>query len=541
MTPNQQAFKAEVEEILLSLHAEGVEFSTASGLPTWRFQIVHEDVRWPLKLETLGWNCEVLPAAYWDNGLPVWGWPHISRDGTICVSDSEGIDYDPEDTGGVCRWVISEALRMLVEYSKMNEAQRAELFADELEGYLLNRGALKVDLDQPFNCEKTIYAEVLYKKIGFNVLPVVRRLNFGTTKFIGCQQERLQHLDISIHQLPSTDSSIDAQWWELFIAGLTDSQRATATSAKYRGLLLRVPNNYGHALLLIHWGRRTRGRPYGTIYLVQRQYREYLIQRTGQSPLERHVIIIGCGAVGARVAEQLVLAGVHKLTLIDHDRFTADNLGRHVLGRAAVGKYKTDALSSALSERVPGVQVISIPKFAKQVVSMNLISEADAIVLATGNAPFERALIRQAYREKWKPIIVSTSVEAGGLGGHAISMRPGEPGCLECLYIDPETQAPSPWMRASLIESGQVVTRQLTGCGAFTPYSALDATHTALLATERALADVPAYARWAGTGVLATTEGIRPSDTYHALRSGRIPSLINPSQYAHEKCSCCSS
>ena len=94
-------------------------------------------------------------------------------------------------------------------------------------------------------------------------------------------------------------------------------------------------------------------------------------------------------------------------------------------------------------------------------------------------------------------------------------------------------------MRTALIAPGQKVTRQLTGCGAFTPYSALDATRTAVLAAERVLANAPLYSRWAGEAVLAKAEGILPSATYDALRTRRISSDILPSDFAQPRCPCC--
>lgn len=95
-------------------------------------------------------------------------------------------------------------------------------------------------------------------------------------------------------------------------------------------------------------------------------------------------------------------------------------------------------------------------------------------------------------------------------------------------------------MRTALMAPGQKVTRQLTGCGAFTPYSALDATRTAILAAERVLTNVPLYSRWAGEAVLAKAEGIQPSATYDALRTRRIALDITPSEFAQPGCPCCS-
>jgi molybdopterin/thiamine biosynthesis adenylyltransferase len=248
----------------------------------------------------------------------------------------------------------------------------------------------------------------------------------------------------------------------------------------------------------------------------------------------------GVGAIGSRVAEHLVLAGVSKLTLVDQDMFTADNLGRHVLGKDAISKKKVESLASFLAERMPGIDIVPEATDIQRLLAKGIPANVDTIVLATGNAPLERAIVRQAYQEHWSMLIVSTSVEAVGLGGHVIAMRPGTAGCLDCLYIDPETQQPIPSMRTALIKPGQVVTRQLTGCGAFTPYTAIDATRTALIAAEHVINQMLGYSRWVGDTTQANNANISPSDTYWALRSQRISTFLSSSDFTHPECPCCS-
>lgn len=44
-----------------------------------------------------------------------------------------------------------------------------------------------------------------------------------------------------------------------------------------------------------------------------------------------------------------------------------------------------------------------------------------------------------------------------------------------------------PNLQGGFIEPGQKISKQLTGCGAFTPFSALNASKTAMLAYEYAV------------------------------------------------------
>lgn len=540
MSEIQKAFVTKVELTLRELGAEIVAFDQKLQGPAWDIILDRDGRTWPLRLVPVGWSVDELPVIYWRRPTPIWGWPHVSSAGDVCVSDREGLEYDPEDVPGVIEWLLQEAFRLLAHASAMAEDERQLNFADELEGYLRNDGSSSVILDEKLDTTKPLYAEVAFKRRGRSgpMTAKVCRVNQGTTQLSDSHQERLGLLDVTIHQIDGLMSEWGNDWWDIFLSRLSPSQHVIAVAPKNRGVVLRVPSSFGHSLLLLYWGLRPA--KMRSTYLLQRRDHEYLVQRTGGAPDIRHVIVAGCGSIGSRVAEHLALAGISKITLVDSDKFSPDNLGRHVLGKQSISKFKVDELATLLNERMPGIQIEVRATNVQAVLANGELAGVDAIVLATGNSTLERSIARRAFRERWPSLIVSTSVEAAGLGGHAIAMRPGTPGCLDCLYIDPDTQTPLPSMRTSLMAPGQKVTRQLTGCGAFTPYSALDATRTATLAAERVLTDVPLYSRWAGEAVLAKTEGIQSSATYDALRTRRIASDVTPSEYAQPRCPCCS-
>ncbi len=521
------------------LGADIVAFDENFKAPGWDITLDCDGTLWPLRLKFFGCSVDELPAIYWRRPVPVWGWPHVSSSGDVCVSDREGLEYDPNDLRGVIGWLLREAARLLAETSAMSAKERLLAFADELEGYLRNNGSASVALDEKLDTTKSTYAEVSFTRKGKSgpVTPKVYRVNQGTTQLPTCHQERLGILDVTIHQIDGLLSEWNDSWWETFLAKLSLDQRAVVTKAKNRGVILRVPNRFGDSLVLLYWGLHPKKNR--STYLLQRQDHEYLVNRTGGAIEMRHVIIAGCGAVGARVAEHLALTGIGKITLVDSDKFSPDNLGRHILGRQSISKPKVSELAKLLAERMPGIQIEAKAIHVQAMLAKGELAVADAIVLATGNSALERSIARKAFKESWTSLIVSASVEAAGLGGHAIAMRPGTPGCLDCLYIDPDTQDPLPNMRTALMAPDQKVTRQLTGCGAFTPYSAIDATRTAILAAERVLTNIPLYSRWAGEAVLAKAEGIQPSPTYDALRTRRVGADVEPVELAQPGCPCC--
>lgn len=65
-------------------------------------------------------------------------------------------------------------------------------------------------------------------------------------------------------------------------------------------------------------------------YSRQKQFKP--IGDAGQKKIsEKHVLMVGCGALGSANAEMLVRAGIGKLTIIDRDYVEYSNLQRQTL------------------------------------------------------------------------------------------------------------------------------------------------------------------------------------------------------------------
>lgn len=65
--------------------------------------------------------------------------------------------------------------------------------------------------------------------------------------------------------------------------------------------------------------------------------------------------IIGCGAVGSTVAENLVRFGLTKITLYDFDTVEAHNITNQMFRSVDIGKPKTQALAEYLQEINPEI------------------------------------------------------------------------------------------------------------------------------------------------------------------------------------------
>lgn len=74
----------------------------------------------------------------------------------------------------------------------------------------------------------------------------------------------------------------------------------------------------------------------------------------------KHVLIIGAGALGSVLAEMLVRAGVHRMTILEHDSLEMGNLTRHTLHMGDVKRLKADAVAERLSLVSPHANIDSI-------------------------------------------------------------------------------------------------------------------------------------------------------------------------------------
>ena len=77
--------------------------------------------------------------------------------------------------------------------------------------------------------------------------------------------------------------------------------------------------------------------------------------------LDDEIHIIGCGAVGSTIAENLARLGVKKLYLYDFDRVTEHNITNQMFLNKHIGLPKTDALAEILTSINPDIQIITIP------------------------------------------------------------------------------------------------------------------------------------------------------------------------------------
>lgn len=101
----------------------------------------------------------------------------------------------------------------------------------------------------------------------------------------------------------------------------------------------------------------------------------------------RTALIIGCGALGATIAELLVRGGLYKITLVDDDSVAAGNLVRHTLALADVGLSKAVQVAKRLNAISPHADVEAIVGRFPLLVAADTerCSQADFIIDCSGS------------------------------------------------------------------------------------------------------------------------------------------------------------
>ena len=239
------------------------------------------------------------------------------------------------------------------------------------------------------------------------------------------------------------------------------------------------------ATRLLAFGGTDEIRPLG----VDRFDVAFLVPRGGgcRDLKDKSATVVGVGAVGSRIAENLCAAGVGRLCLVDHDILQNANVHRHVLGVDQVGENKALALCELLGRRYPHLDVQAKAKNVEVILGTDeeRALDADLMFLATGEATLELSLNR--YFGQQLPRI-HVWVDPLDAGGHALlaGLADGR-GCLECLYRRSE-RTPL-YNRASFVAPGQDPARTMGGCSdRFIPFSGLAASRAAVEAVRLGIA-----------------------------------------------------
>lgn len=494
---------------------------------------------------------------------------HVNYEGTVCFTDNEGLSVDSARAPAVVTQALTDALDELEHSLQRQLAGDDFALLDELEGYWFSLPrARAVDGHVPLDArvrQITAFTTATRECVAFAERHALRATPYaGLQRLAGLPQRHALYVPLA---QPLAPPGRHTPLTSVYVRERIFDALATETRTRLEVLLKGWPRRVSEAYVLLsqprsdgslaavglqYLGKSARhpllepGTKWGLRPLVVRRHTApYLRARGGGTELlaRRHVAVIGAGAVGARVAEHLALAGVGVMTLVDPERLDPDNLYRHVLGGAACGLSKVAALKVHLEQRLPAIQVHAVESDLRAWATPANIAYVDGIVIAIGRPHVERQFVRQV--RTWSELrgpIVTTWLEPLSLGGHAQRTLATQAGCLECLYTQTDgTALLAP--RIGFAQPNQALSRNMTGCaGAFTPYSALDATQTAILAT-RLLTDAligavsPSYVSWRGSADGFLAAGFATTPWYQSLDDVQLNAAAT--EYSRVPCPVC--
>lgn len=446
---------------------------------------------------------------------------HVNENGVICIEESDSIIINYNEPLNILSLYIEKVLKVLDEAKKLRS--KDELL-DEFEGYFVNKVKY---INAFYNAENKI--EQIALRIGkesysTKCKPILLYddkvglpESFSNVNQVNNQKINILHIPIEIAVLPPSKENlldlyryvkslyeyIPKKYWD-FIDGFLNKKN---TSSYNFYILFSMPRTQGERTqFLIHFYSKIKLKHplYDTtssfrvdLYFLNRNNEKYLKERGGSNNnfSNKKISIIGCGSVGGEISMMLAKAGIGELTLIDNDILTQDNIFRHRLGGSSLNYLpnarlelgnasKVKLLERQIRKDIPYIKIN--PKFNS---FNNLLGDRDFlesdIVIVSVGSPMENIDINMKLKKLGLNRVIFCWNEADGVGGHGVSLDL-ERCCFECLYTN--NDGFSNFNELSFLEHGQNISKNIIGCaGVFTPFSYLDSSQTALLASKQCI------------------------------------------------------
>jgi hypothetical protein len=168
--------------------------------------------------------------------------------------------------------------------------------------------------------------------------------------------------------------------------------------------------------------------PYKSVYLTDDT--EQRLPKPYGVVAQKKVGIVGCGALGSKIAASLARSGVRAFVLVDDDILKPGNLVRHDLDVGSLGAHKVDALAARLKAITSEVNVsarrvlLGGQESSGSTASvLDELATCDLLIDATAD-PQAFNFVASVTTNTRRPMIW-VEVYAGGIGGFVARLRPG--------------------------------------------------------------------------------------------------------------------
>jgi hypothetical protein len=455
---------------------------------------------------------------------PFLTWPHIEKDGVLCLSDG-ALPLDSSRPAAIVRDLLPLAYRLLrdCELGKNQEDFRAEFLS--YWNWKLSPGTVTLysllTLGGPSR-QIRLWRGEKFSVAGENeaaVLDWLRNLGGAQEQFDTTEPSCLLWLEKPLvpEDYPDHSSSI----WRMassVVRGTETLSDLASTEKRSWQIVLGAVSENGPCLAGVQMTRSSKTDVLGRrVDLINKGFRpghvpqKLVGQRifntaepVSRSKVERvdrswihgrdhdprqsilrnsRVAIIGCGAIGAPVACQLAMAGIGDILLVDPELLTWSNVGRHPLGADAVGMEKASALAKKLRSSFPHSRVDSRAQTFGEVLlaEPQTMAGRDLLLCATGIWSVESSVNAWQQTQGAPRHAVYAWTEPNACAGHAVAITQGS-ACLQCQF--------SPLGDSKVIvtdwpQNGQL---QEPACGAaYQPYGPVELSWTVALTSALAL------------------------------------------------------
>ena len=479
----------------------------------WRVRVNFSDgVRRELHVLTDNAFPYTAPRVAVADGPDVLAWPHLEREGLLCILPTDAA-VSWERPAGVVELVLGEACRLIENCIR---GENRDDFRQEFLSYWMmavNQSAVRfISLIEPQGPGRRV---VIWRGKGGRVVAdnheILRRWlpRWGTQA--GKGQDYKLHDGVMVWlsepllpvEYPATAADVRALAQERSPAAADVLENLAASSADEISVLLGAPTAHGACFGAVTvWppmpigGPRKKGNPLVAGFRPGHVPRDLLVNRylskvakvtkatveradhlwihgrdqdTRQGRLLRvRVAVLGCGSLGGPLARLLAQSGIGRQLLVDYERMDWPNVSRHELGARSVGRYKAQYLAGEIERAYPHLEDVSWRRDKFGPATTGLIGElraCDLIVSAMGNWAAE-SFLNDVQRDIADfPSILYGWVETNAAAAHAVLVPPGD-ACLRCGVDDKGR----PHLAVSQWERDRDMLQE-PACGAqFTPY-----------------------------------------------------------------------
>ena len=195
---------------------------------------------------------------------------------------------------------------------------------------------------------------------------------------------------------------------------------------------------------------------------------------------EKHVVVLGAGALGSPVVAQLAKAGIGKITLIDSDIMEAANVGRHLLGTRHVNFAKATAVAAEVMLAHPSCNINACNVTAEDWLTSHSLRGVDTILDLTGE-PAVRWHLNQA-RQTYPCKLLIGWMEPFVTAAHVCMLT------RQTLWFSELASTEDRLNMLEAIDWPNQIMRQVPGCSSrFQAYTSANAEYAVALVSENAL------------------------------------------------------